>query len=595
MKVMGMEPNPRQTAAGAIQAAPVPDSATQAGSARWGLLTAAAALAGLALIFDASFSSSATYDEVAYLRVAARWWRTGDQSEITRMGSPLLFWKLQQVPVLWVLDHSGGAGWIDDPIGHQRELLPLVRVGSSWIWLLVFVVTAAWSRRSYGPRAMALAAWIFALSPNLIAHGALATMELPLVASTTALFWLFWRFLESNRWTWFWAAAAVAGLAFSCKYTTILVPPILAVVWWVARWQGGERRVIALTKQVASGMLGFLLLMLASNLVATGFARIPMSASRGHHPTIENWLGTKGVEYARGLYETPLPQDWVGFATQIRHQASGGASYLWGQRRMTGWWYYYLVAMAVKIPLTFWLLAAARLVLVRPGERAAAARSHDNLLALVFLLFLTITAVGSSRNYGVRYLLPLAPLAIVWVSALGEVGGAFLPRIVIATGLAGYVAAVAGIHPHELTYFNALGGGPWGGRLILSDSNLDWGQGLKSLVRLQQQQPEFQDLTLYYFGDTDPAYYGVAGRCHVCNAVDDHSGLPGLGAVQTSYLAVSCSLQWGPWGPPGYFSVLDRIKPVRLTDDTTIAIYRTAELHTVTEARPTAEERPPDQ
>ena len=68
---------------------------------------------------------------MAYLRVAARWWRTGNQAEITRMGSPLTFWKLQQVPVLWLLDHAGRRGWIDDPIGHQRELLPLVRLGSS--------------------------------------------------------------------------------------------------------------------------------------------------------------------------------------------------------------------------------------------------------------------------------------------------------------------------------------------------------------------------------------------------------------------------------------------------------------------------------
>ena len=204
-------------------------------SSVWVGLTALAALVGLALIVDASLASSATYDEVTYLRVAAHWWRTGDQSEITRMGSPLTFWKLQQVPVLWLLDHLGYGDWIDRPMSHQQELLPLARLGSAWIWLLAFVITVYWSRRSYGPRAMTLAAWLIALSPNLLAHGALATMELPLVAGTTTMFWLFWRFLETNRPFWFWIAAAVGGLAFSCKFTTILVPPILAVVWWVVR------------------------------------------------------------------------------------------------------------------------------------------------------------------------------------------------------------------------------------------------------------------------------------------------------------------------------------------------------------------------
>ena len=94
-------------------------------------------------------------------------------------------------------------------------------------------LTAAWSRPAHGPRAMALAAWLFALSPNLIAHGALATMELPLVAGTTAMVWFFWRFLDSHG-ALVLGCRGRGGLAFSCKYTTILVPPILAVVWWVS-------------------------------------------------------------------------------------------------------------------------------------------------------------------------------------------------------------------------------------------------------------------------------------------------------------------------------------------------------------------------
>src|ERR1700720_2154730 len=120
MSVMGMEPEDLQR----------PHRATARRSGIWSLLVALAVLAGLALLVDASFKSSATYDEVAYLRVAARWWRTGDQAEITRMGSPLTFWKLQQVPVLWALDHTGHRALVDDPIGHQEELLPLMRLWS---------------------------------------------------------------------------------------------------------------------------------------------------------------------------------------------------------------------------------------------------------------------------------------------------------------------------------------------------------------------------------------------------------------------------------------------------------------------------------
>src|SRR5262249_43501936 len=149
--------------------------------------TGLAVVVGLALMIDALPRSSATYDEVKYLEVAATWWRTGDQSQITRMGSPLLFWKLQQVPMLWLLDHSGHRAWVDDPIQYQNELLPLARLGSLWIWAVALFLTGTWSRLLYGPRAMVFAAWLFALSPNLLAHGSLATMELPVTACTTGM------------------------------------------------------------------------------------------------------------------------------------------------------------------------------------------------------------------------------------------------------------------------------------------------------------------------------------------------------------------------------------------------------------------------
>jgi hypothetical protein len=554
----------------------------------WSRLTAIAALIGLTLITHESFASSATYDEVAYLRVAARWWRTGDQTEITRMGSPLTFWKLQQASVLWLLDHAGHSDWVDDPIGHQQDLLPLVRLGSVWIWLVSFGFTTVWSHRSHGPRAMALAAWLFVLSPNLLAHAALVTMELPLVAGTTAMFYFFWRFLESNRLSWFWTAAAAGGLAFSCKFTTILIPPILAVVWWVARFQKGERNAIRLTIRIAIPMAGFLVVLLLADAAVTGFARLPLSTSHGRHPTIERWFGSQSGELVARLYETPLPQDWVGFVTQMHHQASGGPSYLFGARRMQGWWYYYLVAVEVKVPLVFWILVAARLRLCRSRPSNGAPSEYNALLPLVFFLYIGITAIGSSRNYGVRYLLPLAPLAIVWISAIGEqlracpLRAAVFAQCAAWAGLAGYAVAVARIHPYELTYFNAVAGGPIDGRRILADSNLDWGQGLKSLARLQKKRPELTNITLYYFGDTEPAHYGVAGVSRIINAIDDNAGLAGLDSIDTPFLAVSASLEWGPWGPRDFFERLKDLNPVVFTDDTTIAIYRTSDLKRIT-------------
>ncbi len=143
---------------------------------------------------------------------------------------------------------------------------------------------------------------------------------------------------------------------------------------------------------------------------------------------------------------------------------------------------------------------------------------------------------------------------------------------------------VVSIHPHELSVFPLLlAGGPVGSRHILADSNLDWGQGLVGLSRLQKSHEAYRDLTLYYFGDLDARpvrrELRMAGtRIHVINAGLDHPDLPAVFDPGEDYVAVSASLQWGPWGPEGYFRRLDALTPVAMTDDRTIAIYRVAEV-----------------
>lgn len=272
----------------------------------WIIAVVAAALVGLILLRDSIRSSSATYDEVAYLAVAARWWRTGEQFQITRMGSPLTFWKLQQAPVFWVLDRTDRGGLIDDPIRRQAELLPLARLGGLWIWVAALVLCAGWSRRLYGPRTMALAAWLFVLSPNLLAHGALVTMEMPLVACSTGMLFLFWLFLETGRVRWFWASACVAGLSFSCKYTTVLYPPILALLWWVDRLRREvPKRFLQTARRVAQGMTAYVLVLLLVNFAVPGFAMLPLSQRAGEHPTLMPGSAAR------------LSHGWAGFTKRL--------------------------------------------------------------------------------------------------------------------------------------------------------------------------------------------------------------------------------------------------------------------------------------
>jgi hypothetical protein len=58
---------------------------------------------------------------------------------------------------------------------------------------------------------------------------------------------------------------------------------------------------------------------------------------------------------------------------------------------------------------------------------------------------------------------------------------------------------LARIHPHELSYFNPLAGGPTAGARILSDSNVDWGLDLIRLAA-ELKRRGVPDPTVAYFG-----------------------------------------------------------------------------------------------
>jgi hypothetical protein len=539
---------------------------------------------GLALIFDLALVQSATYDEVAYLRVACRWWRTGDQESITRMGSPLLFWKIQQIPVLWAIDRAGLGEWIDQPETHQAALLPLLRISSAWIWLLALFATAAWSNDLAGPAAARFAAWIFALEPTILAHSSLITMEAPILAASAWLCLAWSRFLGSHsRIDWFLAAIA-AGIAFACKFSAILWPPVLGAAWLLAslRHDRSPRAFLRKSLKIACAMLAFLLVMALVDAALTGFAMLRPSESSGFHPSLTAFPHPLKSFLAR-VYESPWPQDWVGFAIQMRHQRSGGPSYLLGTRSEQGWWYYYPIALLVKLTPAFLLMIAARagyawLHARRWRSRGLTTSPTDPIPRsrywfpiLVILCWLIVCIAASKRNYGVRYLLPIAPAAVVTIASL--ITHSQLTRRLALALLAFQTLSLALTHPRELAYFNCLAGGTTGGRHILADSNLDWGQGLKDLAKLQREQPRFQDLTLYYFGDTRPEYYGIHGPCHVIDAAAHHPSLPPAFNPSTRYVAVSASLQFGPWGPPGYFDPLRNSLPVHLIQNGVIAIY----------------------
>ena len=174
--------------------------------------------------------------------------------------------------------------------------------------------------------------------------------------------------------------------------------------------------------------------------------------------------------------------------------------YVWGRVVEKGTLFYFLLALAVKMPLTLQLLLAGGLILellaLRGGRPGA-----ERLFWLVPGFLYAGLASFSTLQLGVRLILPALPFGLLVAGRAVEVLRE-RRRGVLAALVALLAFETARIYPRNISYFNLWVGTPERGAWYLSGSNIDWGQDvgeLKSVI----ERLGIKKLRLSYFGSDD--------------------------------------------------------------------------------------------
>jgi hypothetical protein len=224
-----------------------------------------------------------------------------------------------------------------------------------------------------------------------------------------------------------------------------------------------------------------------------------------------------------GSLPIPLPANYVeGIDIQRRDFESGvyrreWASYLGGQWKQGGWWYFYVTGLVFKTPIALLLLFVLGGAVI-----AFRSTSQKTLLGLVSvaaisLSLLAVISLNTGLNRYIRYALPVLPLLILFAagttSLLHNAKSIAIRRFVggsIAAAILCIVSISAWNAPHWLSYFNALAGGPSGGQQWFVDSNIDWGQDLPYVQKWIDQHPDAAgQLRVAYFGAISPESVGI--------------------------------------------------------------------------------------
>lgn len=393
---------------------------------------------------------------------------------------------------------------------YQNATLPetiLFRARLPFVALLAALLLAvrAEAHRRWGPWAGCAALAFAALEPTLNAHAGvvhtdlavtlfvvlslapLARLARPEARSAAPLLGLLW------------------GLAFLSKYSA----PLLALCTLPFLAADGTPTFRDLPR-LARRLLGAAGIALLVTLAGFAWAYRNQTPEDRHALAVDR-LEVKGrspavarAVVAAGDALPPLGNLLTGaLSVALQSDVGAGANYFLGKVSREGSPWYFPVALAVKAPLGL-LVGFAAALAARPSRRFAA------VFGSALLLFLLLSS-RTTYNIGVRHALLFFPLAAI---AAGAALAAPAVRLRSAAALGALFVAtveIATVHPHELSFFNVLAGGPEGGRRFFVDSNLDWGQ---DLLRLKAAAPALAPggLGAVVFGGDLPARHAPVLR-----------------------------------------------------------------------------------
>jgi 4-amino-4-deoxy-L-arabinose transferase-like glycosyltransferase len=572
-------------------------SSEKSHNSRWpALLAALLAVIGVVRIISSYSHTSQAFDEPCHVAAAiellARHTYKLDpvHPPLARIAIGLpLYLAGERYPNLDPLDNSltyndyGNAILYDS--GHYERNLKLARLGMLPFFLLATAVVFLWARREYGDLAGVMSVALFTTLPNVLAFSSIAYTDMAAGSTQLLLFFAFVHWLDQpTKRSALWLGLA-AGLALASKATTVIFFPAAAALLVLAKWLttrtlvGGtvttsiqpnlEPSTAAavspreLAKQLAIAAALALVTVWATYGFAVGHTREAMNLTS--MPSFQNfpaplaragrWLVARDP-----LLPAPALIKGVAVAWVLNHDRP--AAYLLGHIKAGGWWYFFLLGVAVKSPLPFLILAGVGAWSLKKFDRQNRWCALAPALAALAVFLVTMPV---SYNAGVRHVMVVFPLLAIVAGAgcsylwrahiwQANAAGRIAPRVALIALLCWQAVSTARASSDFLAYFNKLAGSD-PSKVLVAGCDLDCGQDLDRLA-LEFQSRHITRATIALWSSADPA------RSHLPEFVVPQAFVPVTGWFAIGLRTRRFGNSFHTMYPPGAFDWLNAYQPV---------------------------------
>jgi Dolichyl-phosphate-mannose-protein mannosyltransferase len=453
-------------------------------------------------------TQSLTNDEALHIVAGTEAWRL-HRFERWNDHPPLVF-LLSTLPVL----ATHGTISIGYDVRYADGIAPSPEV-VAWSGRIVIVALGVllgvlvWltARKMFSEGAANFTLALYAFSPALIANFSISCNDgaTALITFAVAMQLVYWRRTQS------WGRAVGLGLLLGAMIDTkfslpamfalalglVLILKPTSVAWNPKNWNW--QQAIAMVAISFLFVWGSFFFHMTKVDVKNGFVTVT-SPNRTKATTGDTHKHFNLTAYI------PAGEYIEGMGRVANHLNLGHPSFFLGQvQHGKGWKMYFPTVVALKWPP---VVLALFLVAVALGIAGRIKFPTDLLIFAIFPAAYFFLAIFSKVDLGERHILLVYPFALLFIASLWKYAQQKRAIFVLFVALVVVNAAdVLRYAPGYLSYFTPFVN-PAASWKLLSDSNLDWGQGLLALRDYQNAHPN-DTIHLDYFGTIDPKLYGI--------------------------------------------------------------------------------------
>ncbi|HPN83900.1 MAG TPA: glycosyltransferase family 39 protein [Victivallales bacterium] len=372
--------------------------------------------------------------------------------------------------------------------------------------LFVLCVIFKWARHLYGSWSARVAGFLFAFSPNIIAHSSLATNDVYAMGGVLFSVVSFYHLMRRRSLSKLLLFSLALSFAMISKFTCVFLYPMFFAMF-LLRYLPVFKKLFRGTSVLPSEVFfkallkHFAIFAILSLLFINSayFFNGSLRPLKSYNFRSDDFRRIAQNQFFASV-PVPLPApmieglDWINY-NQITGKTFGNV-YMLGRTapRGEGFLLYYFVVWFFKIPLgTQMLFYLALLGWLR--SRAGKFRRilfEKDFIYLLFpaIFFFVLLSVVLKAQLGVRYLLICMPFIFVFSAGWAGRNWYFSRRRALILIICLWnIISLLSYWPHFIAYFNELSLDRKNNWRILGDSNIDWGQNVKYLKEYAISNP----------------------------------------------------------------------------------------------------------